>query len=76
MAAFEVTTRDEAAGLDAELSVEGMRGIAVFDGEAGEQTASSLPCRGGFLLCISSHGLKLSILRPVIHFDIGNRLLV
>lgn len=62
MAAFEMTAGDEAAGLDAKLSVEGMGGVAVFDGEAGEQTAGSLPCWGRFLFCISGHGLKLSIL--------------
>jgi len=45
VAAEEVTAGDEAAGFYAELGVKRVRGVAVFDGEAGEESASSLPLR-------------------------------
>lgn len=46
MAGLEVTAGNEAAGLDSELGVEGVRRVAAFDGEAGKEAASSLPCGG------------------------------
>jgi len=68
MAGFEMATGDEAAGLDAELRVEWMRSISVFDGEARKQTESSLLCCAGLEFSGCGHGLKVSISKRMIHF--------
>jgi len=60
MAALEVPAGDEATGLDTELNVEGMQSVAIFNGEAGKQAASSLP-RWCFLFSSIDHGLNGNI---------------